>query len=87
VKELLVAANSVFDEISDARSASVVRHGRMHSARLVHSEIYQRVVELHPHTVDADHRHVGVHPGAEFCHHLAVDVDAPVDDHPLRDAT
>ena len=86
VKELLVAANSVFDEISDAWSATVVRHRGMHAARFVQCEIDEGVVEHHPRTVDANHRHVGVHPGAEFRHHLAVDVDATVDDHPLRDA-
>ncbi len=85
MEELLVAADPVLHQVTDARSAAVVRHRRMHALRFVQRQIHQGLVEDHPCAVDADLRGIGVDPGAEFGHHLAVDLDAAIGDHPLRD--
>jgi hypothetical protein len=83
VKKLLVAPNSVLDQIADAGPAAVVRHRRVHAARLVQRQIHQRVIQDHPCPVDADHRGIRVDPGAQLGHQLSVDLDTAVDDHSL----
>ena len=85
VKEVLVAAHPVFHQVADARPAPVVRHGRMHAPRLVQRQVHQRLVEDHPAPSTRITDAAGIHPGAQFGHHLPVDLDAAVDDQLLGD--
>ena len=78
VKQLLVSANSVLDEVADARPAAVVGHRRVHAPRLVDRQVHQRVVDDDPHAVDADHRRVGIHARAQLGDDPAVDLDPAV---------
>ena len=85
IADALVAAHPLFDQLPDARAATVVRHGREHPVRLVECQIHQLGVHDHPRTVDANHVDGGIDSPALLGDDLAIHLHATVENHPLSD--
>ncbi len=83
VKQLLVPANPVLDQVPHARATPIVRHRGVHPLGLVDRQMHQRVIDGHPRTVDPNHGDVGVHAGAQLGHYPVVNLYAAVEDHLL----